>query len=213
MANVSFEAFFPEVLPFVAGCAGIIATNAVRNAAIEFCTGSMYWQETQDPVTVTATSFPYDLDAPSGAGVAQVLSVTVDGLPLVPATLDMLDTSGGYNWRTQTGSAISNYYQDNPKQIGLYPLPETAKTLVMRVAYAPLRTASGIEEHVYQKYLEEIAAGALGRLMLMPAQMWSNPTAGAHFRAKFMQGITDAAVAANKSFNRSGATVQARPLA
>src|SRR5579859_6202936 len=43
-ASVPFTAFLPEVVPFVQDVPEFIAVNAVRNACIEFCEKTRYWQ-------------------------------------------------------------------------------------------------------------------------------------------------------------------------
>lgn len=211
MASVSLTSFSPEVAPLVPGCADILILNAVRNAAIEFCEESTYWQETQDAFDVTANDLPYDLEAPTGARVCQILSCTVDGQPIDPAALDVLETHT--NWRTLEGSQPSAYFQPNPDQFSLFPLPTGTNSVILRTAYCPTRTATSIESYVYQTQLVCIAAGALANLMEMPLQQWSNPELAQFYRAKFMQGIAAATVKANKSFNRANLTVAMRRFA
>lgn len=204
MATTAFTNFLPEVMPQVPMCSDLVALNAVRNSAAEFCERTVFWQETQDAFTATSATFPYDLEAPSGARVSQVLAVLVNGVAIQPTTLDVLDTSVP-NWRTTDADSPQLYYQVNPYTMGVYPAIKTGSTaqVQLRVALAPSRTATGVEEFIYQLYAEVIAAGALWRLMEMPAQPWSNPTTGAFYRSKFQQGVTDATIDANKTFGRS----------
>lgn len=212
MANVAFTAFLPEVLPLVPGCADVVAVNAIRNACIEFCQGSNIWQETQDPFDLLPADLPYDLEGVSGAKVCRVLSLRVDGQRIDPITMDELDAKF-YNWREAQADVPTAYYQPNPDSLALYPIPTGAVNAVFRVAYAPLRTASGVEEYVYQDWLEELAAGALARLMSMPGQSFTNEVAAAGYRDTFEKGISDAAAEANKSFSRAEPMVQMRRFA
>lgn len=214
MATTAFTSFLPEVLPQVPGCAEIVAVNAVRNAAIEFCDNTLFWQASQDPVTVANTDFPLLLTGVAGARVTQVLTCVVDGTPIDPTTMDALENSVPF-WRTKVASSPSNYFLPDPYNLSLYPMLDTGVSveLVLRVAYTPTRVATGIEEYVYQKHLEVIAAGALNKLMVQPAQPWSNPELAAFYREKFMKGITDASIDASKSFGRAVKAVSSRAFA
>jgi hypothetical protein len=207
--TVAFTAFLPEVLPLVPGCSDILAVNAIRNATIEFCTNTLYWQEVQDEVTLSAADFPYPLDYPAGGQAVTALGVAVEGRPLGQTTQDILDLKV-LNWRIQTG-APRVYFQYNPNEIGTYPALDRSYAMVMRVAIAPSRTASGVIDFVYEKHLETIVSGALTRLFQMPAQPWSSETQGAHYRSQFNTWMVQATIEANKAYNRGQMQVMMRP--
>lgn len=211
MATTAFTSLLPEVLPSVPGCADIVAVNAIRNSVIEFCERTLYWQELQDSATVTTADFPYDLKAPAGARVTQVLAVIVNGTPIDPTGADALAAVS--NWQNHTAQQPLAYYHITPQQIGLYPALGTSATLQIRVAYAPTRTATAFEEYLYQTYMEALADGALYRLLGMPGRAWSNPELGLFHRRKFQQAVQGAAVDANKTFSRTQLTIQMRAFA
>lgn len=209
MANVPFTSFLPEVLPLVAGCSNLVATNAVRNATIEFCTNTLYWQETQASVNLTSASFPYSIVAPSGAQVVTALGVTVDGRPMGQTTQDTLDLKV-LNWRSITGTPRV-YFQYNPNTIGVYPaLDSNTYAFITRSALAPTRASTGVIDFVFDKHLEAIASGTLARLFQMPAQPWTDPAQGAHYREQFNTWMTQATIDANKSYNRGQMQVMMR---
>ena len=102
------------------------------------------------------------------------------------------------------------YYQPNPNQIVVVPTPDVSADVIFRVAYVPTRTATTCIDWIHEYYLDAIVAGALYRLLSMPAQPWSNPTMAAENGKMFSSYVTDAAIEANKSFNRGGVRVQFR---
>lgn len=208
MANVNLSAFLTEVSHLIPGCPDPTAISAVRNAAIEFCTATNQWQETQDEVAVTSTDFPYDLVGIAGAKVTRVLSVSVDGRNVTPISMDELDARE-YSWRTRTSAVPSRFYHPNPDQISLFPLPSQSVDLIMRVAYAPTRTAATIDGFLHDNYLEEIAAGALSRLLSVPERPWSNAVLGEYYNNIFERAIALAAADANQSFGRASLIMQA----
>jgi hypothetical protein len=212
MATVSFTEFLPEVLPHVPGCADVVAVNAIRNACIEFCTNSLYWQETRDVERYSNSDFPSFLQAPTGARVTSILSVKFNGQPLDPTTEDALDAKY-LNWQATTGTAPAKYYQPNSDAFSVFPLPSVSFDLVLRVAYTPIRAGTGVDSAVYQDYLEEISAGAITRLMATPAQPYSNPTAALTYNVVFQKAISSAAIIAAKSFSRAVDRVELRGAA
>jgi len=211
MATTAFTAFLPEILPQLPACSDLIAVNAVRNACIDFCTGALFWNETLDPVTVTDTDFPYDLEAPSGARVVSVMSVAVDGMAIPPVFLDALEKLP--SWGDAMAATPAVFCQPNPSQLFLYPRLDAPATMVVRAAFAPTRSASTVDYLVYNEYLEEIAAGAMGKLMKMPGQPWSNPETGGYYSDLFEKAITDAASRVNKSFSRADTAIAMRSFA
>lgn len=211
MATVPYTAFLPEVLPKVPACADIVAVNAVRNAAIDFCTRTLVWSEKQDTVTVTPLDFPYDLDAPNGARACGVMSAKFNGIRIDPTTQDELDTQGT-SWESDTG-APRFFFQPTPYTFQTYPIPDGDGTLDLRVAFCPKRDSSLIEEFIYQLYIEGVAAGALARLMREPNQPYSNPGLADYYDSQFEKEVTKAKIEANKSLTRGAPTVQMRSLA
>ena len=211
MATVSYELFLPEVMPLVIGCPEIVALNAIRNSAVEFCDRSAVWNELQDSVAVTSADFPFDLEAPAGAKVSEILDVSFNSKsvrPLIPDQWDVLAPG----WRAEVGSLVVHYYGINSNQIGTYPVLDDTldTTMQMRVAYAPTRASTKIDDAIYQDWLEQIAAGALSRLLLMAGQQWANAQLATYYSGVFERGVADARVAAMKSFSNGSMAVLPR---
>lgn len=196
MASVQFAEFLPEVLPNVAGCADVVAINAIRNSAIELLERSLAAREVQDVITVVAADLPLDVEAPSSSRLVQVLSVTANGLP-VPAD-------------DQQNSSSMRYYQPTPTQLSLTPLPTQAIELVVTVAYAPTRKATGVEDWVYQRHLETVADGALARLYVLPGQPWSNPELAGFHAERFRTAAERLRADAMRAFVPASARINPR---
>ena len=211
MAAVSYAEFLPEVLHLCAGVPEPTAINAIRNACIDFCNTSLVWVETADAVSVTSTSFPYAVETPAGANTASVLGVSLDGLLVTPKSQDWLDREV-QNWRSIT-SAPRYFYQPDPNNLVIVPLPSISYSMIVRTAFKPTRASTGVEEYVYQNYLEPIAARALEKLLSIPDQAWSDASLGTFFGQKYASGVKDATGDANKSFTRQSLRVTMSPMA
>lgn len=210
MATVAFTAFLPEVLPVVQGAATPVVLNAIRNACIEFCAQSGLWQVDLSPVDL-ATYTPLTFVPPTDTKVVQVMTAAVDGVPITPKTVDEL--SRKLAWDTLTAERVEHYYQRTSDTCELYPIPSSGGALTMRVAVAPKRTALVFDESIYEDWLEELASGALARLLTMPGAAWTNDVLGMFHRDKFQKAISAAEATANKSFSRAETHVVMRPAA
>jgi hypothetical protein len=151
----------------------------------------MYWQETRPAVTLGASSLPYTVTVLTDTNLIQIMSASISGQPLGPTTLDELDNRV-YNWRSKTGKPQS-YYQPNPNQLALYPIPDGTDTydVVLRVSWTPTRASTTVIDYVYEYYLEEIAAAL-------------------YFRGLFNNGMQEAAIEATRSYTRGAQHIQMR---
>ena len=210
MTSVAYTRFLPDVQTSLTGCPIPTAINAIRNAAIDFCTKTNVWQETQDVEMVAATGLPMDLTGPTEAMVIQVLSCKVDGRLLEPVTIDYLD-SRHHNWEEHTGTPLV-YFQPNTAQLTLYPLPANAVPLRLRVAYAPTRVSNGLDSALYDNNLTTIAAGALAALMVIPEVPWSNAKLAMYYAAIYSFGVDEALSNTQKSFTRARNRVRSNPF-
>lgn len=208
-----WSVFYDEVMPHLPGCELPIAENAIRNAAIEFCKKSLILQVDLDAFTTVAGQSTYDLAYDANLGVTKIVSGrwsagTGGSGRLWPTSPDVLDQSG-IEWETLTGSP-SNYYLIDPDQVRLVRIPESEVTINLKCAMKPLRASTGIEGFMVERYKEDIAAGALGRLMSMPGKPFTNLQLGGYQNTQFQAAITRARSEAMRGFTRQPLFVQNR---
>jgi hypothetical protein len=211
MASVAFTAFLTDILPAVPACPDLVAVNAARDAAITLCVRSGAWQDITDPAETTALSFPFDLDAPSGARVCKILAAIYDGAPLLPTSQDYLDATQ-LDWRNRQGQPRL-YYQPDAYTVSVFPQPSDTKTFQLRLAFAPLRSATVTDSLLYDVYYEGIVAGAIAKLMNTPGQAYTNPQMAASYAVQFERGVVQAELDASRSFTRTQGRVRALPFA
>ncbi len=213
--TTTYDTFFPEVLPYVTGCPEIVAFNAVRNAVIEFCTESWYWQHTCYAQPGIPTIAEYEPDLPDSTKFLGVVDAWYDGRNLRPKDEPTLrNIYWNQNWQDVQGDPLF-YLSDNPDCVILVPTPNVASQfngLEMKVAVAPLRSSTGCVDAIYERYAEAIAHGALARLMQTTNQPYSNAQQGLFLQRIFRNEVqlAKALVQRNKTrgnmqvrFNRS----------
>lgn len=172
-----------------------VAINAMRKAAIDFCERSRVHVVDQT-ITLAAgyTSHPFEPD--NGTVVARVEQAWIDGVDIYPTTrLDL--QSANANWATISGTP-TNYLQENTEEIILFPKPDSAQTLTLKVALKPSRKSNGIEGWLVEKYLEEIMHGAAWKLLVMVGKPWAEPSAALYHKGAFDDGIQSARLDAQK---------------
>ncbi len=204
MANVKYSDLLDEVLPYLAADpSNPVTENAIKRAVIEFCAGSWIWKYLPDPSSTVAGEAEYDLEPPSGADVTVVMHVALDGIPLSHKPLDWLDMELP-RWRTTTGAA-KYFSQVTSEQIVLAPTPDTSMTdgLSMTLALQPSQTATSFPAWISNQYFEDLANGAISKLMLMPNKPWTDLPTGADRRNAFQAAIANARASAVRSLARA----------
>lgn len=205
--STAFEAFFPEVLPHVKGCATIVAANAIRNTVIDFCEKTRIWRETLPGITVLVDVKSYAISPPANTRIIEVVSAAIDGAPIDPASANDMDRDQP-GWR-ETGAAQSYTMEDaETLLLSSKPAASTGTGLVLRVALKPTRAASECADVLFEDWLPQIAAGALFRLMTTRDQPYTDPAAAALNKAIYDAGINEALDRARQGHARVPAFVR-----
>lgn len=189
MAVVPWSSFYGEVMPELPGCPAPMVDNALRNAAVRLLRTSKIQVEKLVAVDVVAGQGTYTLAAPSpDTTISGADEVRLGGVELDPITQDQAPSISS-NWRTDSGTPRA-YLQPTPLSLILVPVPATdlAGGLEVWAAVEPSATASGVEAWVFERFREEIAAGAKARLMAQPKKDWSDPNMAAYYQGLFDDG-------------------------
>lgn len=197
----ALTAFLSEVMPSVPGCPHPVAINAVRSAARELCEKAPIWKNTPTAINVVAGTMEYAFAPATGTLVAGVVFAAYNGNEIFPKTEQQLDAIDPA-WRTTSSGDPKYYTQLSQRQIALVPKPGTTLSggLVLRVSLKPSPTATTVDDSVYEEWREEIAAGALARLMMMPNKPWTNQDEAVFQAGLFMNGIRKAQKRAEDSY-------------
>lgn len=177
----------PHILVDAPGCPSPVARRALLNAAIEFCDFTHAWNEIQDPITLIDNQHTYDVDLPTGAAVALVMSIAKPSGEIHPRTMDQVK-AWLPDWQTASSTSPTVFASPSSKsQVRLFPTPKDAQRLrvTMRVAYKPTITATELPDDLVNDHLEALVHGALTRLMAEPGKAWSNPGLVGYHRDQF----------------------------
>lgn len=215
LVQVALLDFVPSVLLEVPTCPEIVALKAVRDTCIDFCDHTNYWQYDLDLITAVANVAEYNLDElPDGTVLSSITSMTFQGLPVYPRTLEWLDTNRA-NWRKDYSTRPEYFLVQQIGQFQLvgYPSVTVVDAVRVRVALKPSRAATKVYDRLYEDYLDDIANGALARLMAMRGRPWSDQSLVEHYNRLYELERGSAKVAVRKGFTQLSAVVAPRALA
>lgn len=220
---VTLDRFFPYVQPLVPGCPEPLMVQALRNAAISFCSRTDLIQRIFTP-DVVAGQNAFAIDVPNDMQIGRVLAMSYKNHRLLPSTPD--DT---YSALAIRGTAIGDaqphtgsprvYFQTTPDSgtFYVYPIPDApaalAAGITLRVSFVPDQDAETVDDTLFTSYCEGIANGALGRLLLMPGQTFSNANASKVFHDKFESAVTIARRDKEMGYTSGSQRIAPRPFA
>lgn len=209
MAKI-WELWFDEVLPDVPGVGQDVAKNAIRNAAIDFCSRSWVWRADHADINALAGIGAYAYAPPGNTKVAVPLAVWYSLKPLEPQGTYELQQRFPH-WPSMVGQAPYWFLQETLETLIVVPAPsaDLAGAIKLKVALTPTRAAPSIDDAIFERYLEEIACGAKARLFAMKAKPWSDPTRAVAYYQSFDQHIAKAKLVADRNFVRGAKRTKA----
>jgi hypothetical protein len=184
-----WSSFYPDLLMHVPGCPDILADQALCRASREFFRRTRAWMVWLDPITVSASTFTYDLDLPQDSVVVRIEKSTLDGSPFEilswrdlnkDITVDVVDKTGISSQDRQTVSL--------PKACA------DGQIIRIQASLMPTLSAAGIQDVYFDQYMEDIIQGAKQRLMMTDGQPFYKPQLAAVAGAEFETAVHAKAV-------------------
>jgi len=210
MTYIPYGNFNRGVLPFCNGLPEIVALDAIRNAAIEFCDQSHWLQYTPDATTGIANIATYQLDTPTDTIVARVMNAWWDSYIMVAKSDDQLQELFGIDWRTVQGTPRYYVQTDDATSLVVVPFPliTEANSLTSLVVLRPSRDSLTCDQVLYEYWYDAICSGALSKLMSTPGQAYTNLKVAAEHAIKFRDGVSRAKIERNRGMNRANVVMR-----
>lgn len=165
-------------------------TQSVRLAAIEFCRRTNVWSEQLPDLVTIADTETYDLDRPIESDVYKLLRVSVANVQWTLKTYEE-GLAARHDQSAQVGDAA---FVDPKSRLHLAPAPTVAdQTISADAVLVPTATGSFLPA-LLQPYAEDIAHGALMRLLRSRNTDWYDPAASEFSRALFERRISTLAI-------------------
>lgn len=219
----AWSLYLPEVLPDVPGCPNVMAINAVRNAAIEFCEKSLIWRyDFAGKIALVAAQATYPLTSPAGSNVAMItrLGFWPTGATKAkevtgPVGHDELDRIRE-GWREETNVGVNSIetFTADGNNVRVVPIPvaNQADAVSVSAALKPTRASTDGPDMLYDDWLEWIAHGAKWKLMATPKKDWTDLELATYHKNQFEIGIARAGAKIVKGGGQRRMTIQPRTL-
>lgn len=184
----TLDTFLGSVRPWAPGVPDPVAYRAIRNSVIEFCERTRLWKWEED-FDATVSDCDSGIYTPAGSILHDIEIVQFNGVDLHPKSTRDLDRLEP-DWRTVSpdNGGVPKYYTQI-EQNTLRIVPAMAGHLYLCVRLKPSQEATDIPDFIANEYRETIAWGALGRILTIPGQSYTNPDLGAYYGEKFTQKL------------------------
>ena len=212
----ALTSFLPYVMPYVNGCTEPMAEQAILSACIELCGKSCLVQRVIAESAVADAS-DYDVEEPPQMVLVRILQVFYGTRILKARSLDTVTHAVAMRGESINGETIGSgtpteWFARDPSNpiVSVYPPPAAAanEILTIRAAYQPSRSATSVEDTLYDDYAEDIAAGAVARLLTMPNQSFSSPLSIKAFRDQFLGAVSAASVIARVGLGAASSRIK-----
>jgi hypothetical protein len=220
MATKNLTEWEPGIAPDISGAPMPAIENAVRNACIQFCEGTLLWAHALDRINVIADQQGYTLTAPSDSVIisADDVKYKQDGqadnqfVTLDPISENQEDLHSLGSWKFKKAPTPSYYFLDKDKKLYLIDTP-TVKSdagLLVRVNLKPSRDCTSVQDFLYLDHFQAIANGAKEELFLKKGQDWYDPNLAMAFGADFREAINDAKLLKQTNYTKRPSRVRMR---
>lgn len=167
--------FFRWVMPYASTCPDPVAERHIIDAARDFCEATRCWRE-KDEFAVSGEEDEV-LCVPPYASLHEIEYARFDGRPLDRvAYADALPCGAGLP---------SQITQVQPQSVMI--APRACGTLEISMFLVPAQDADVLPPFLYEQFGQKIAQGALGTLLMIPDQPFTNPSLGAYNANLFRQ--------------------------
>jgi hypothetical protein len=208
----ALSAFFPRILPYLPGCPEPLAAQVLIDAAIEFCDSSLVLRQNLDTFNTVVGRVQYDLDAPSAQhDINRVLGVTLDGKELVAGMSEAI--RGDMPTAPAKPRGFYTDRTDSVFTLMLSPPPDEVYSVLVNVALSPARTATQLDDDLYNTWINPIVSSAIAQAMQIPGQPFSNPAQAQILLNSVARQTVTSRIEGNYGFVRGSMRVRSRPFA
>jgi hypothetical protein len=161
--------FHNRVCPVIPSCPIPTVDQAILDACIEFCEqGSALYKELAATVTVIGDP-EVQLTLPTETKLVRIAALKVDQREIEAREYFEIETD------VQGLPRVFSASQDALVQ--MYPVPDKVYPVKAMAILKPSRAATAVDDLLLESWADSIAAGALYRLLMLPAAAWVNPVA------------------------------------
>jgi hypothetical protein len=173
--------YFNLIRPYAPGCADVTAKFGLRQAATDFLERTRLWR--YSAAYSALENEPVAITTPAGSVLIDIEKAIFDDVPLEPKTTAWLDENM-HGWRAGEFTGTPRYITQTEENTVIL-VPSATGTLSLYVWLKPSPTADELPEFMSEQHRTTLAHGALGYILAIPNQSFTNMDMGASFAASF----------------------------
>jgi hypothetical protein len=171
--------------------------------ASDFFARTYLWRDQIDTIYTTAGVSEYNLDGE--AVIEDVISVVLNETTLDRTDLRLVATQNF----GQVGEP-REFWMKADRSIVLFPTPEENVELKVYAVLKPSRTATGVEDWIYETFADTLVSGTISRLAMIPNKEWTDVATAVSQKTMYERAITNARI---RDFRGINLQVRQRPAA
>ncbi len=206
----AFIDFYPAIRASTKDCPLGLATYHLRQAAIDFCARTWFWQVDLALVDSIAGQAEYSFVQPTDGIVHKIIHARFSGQKMPDINVDQLEEIY-QNWESQSGAVPQYITQKSPDKYILVPKPDAVVTgaIYIKVVVKPSQTAATLPNNLMEEYKSIIIAGALARIKGEKEKPWTDVSGAKKSELIYQQAVGPAKTRAQKGFTRANRRVKA----
>lgn len=203
--------FYSRITPYLPGVSDPLVNQVLVDSAIDFCELSLVLRENLDTFYTSIGKFEYDLDAPSTQhNISRVMGVAVDGNALSGVEYESLRND------LPTSKAVpKGFYTDRTGStltLRLTPPPDKVYPVVVNAVLRPARSATLLEDDLYNIWIDPIVTGAIAKAMQIPDQPFTNFAQAQYLLNSTARQTISSRIEGNYGQIRGSVRARARPI-
>jgi|ADurb_Ile_03_Slu_FD_contig_101_360379_length_5027_multi_2_in_0_out_0_4 hypothetical protein len=203
-----------RVAPDVMGCPNVLVDEAVLRTIIKFCEETHILEKAFEHDVLSTDIVAADNDSVN----VNLATYITDGRPIL-LTEFRID---GAKWDAQEIKLLND--QDDLDEISIsgtkfFTWPDTThikfygieaedQRFYIKQIFVPLDTATTMDDDLYYRFRDTIAAGARARLMSMPRKDWTDQITAAKNLSDYNDGVASAKIKKDKGMTRRSTSVK-----
>lgn len=197
-------------------CPQPLVDRSIVRAARELCECAPLWRSALAPINLMASQQEYALTVPSSVNEpAEIVRPLSHGVQYRGRALPQCDESDLLarhgDLRSETGPEPQRFFMLSPRRLAVSPIPadDLADPIRVTASLRPPYGADSLDDDIGLDWRQTLVDGALGYLLAMPGEAWTNGEAAALHRKSF--GAARANAIAQYTRGYTHGTTRARP--
>jgi len=180
MGTIAITEFKNLVAPDVLPCPDPIVNRECLTVILDFCKKTNILQrdfqiaiEDDEIDADMQNSLEFDIsEYANDLRPVTVLEIMVDGASYVPVARNIRNTHSHFDGKKD--ERVKHFWIPNNHSIRMFDMPSNATAVWMNISVKPLRSATVVDEELFEDWSEAIVAGTKHKLMAMPGKEWSD---------------------------------------